>query len=117
MAGSPIKHERNRLIREAILRGAVEGTDPVEYLLPYTDKLKKMALEGDAESPATLGALKEIFDRVDGKPSQEVISEDTGQRKLVDAALLGAASELLKRIPAPRKVVEEKVIGGGSTED
>ena len=99
------------------MRGVVEGTDPVEYLLPYTDKLKKMALEGDADAPSTLGALKEIFDRVDGKPSQEVISEDGGQRKLVDAALLGAASELLKRIPAPRKVVEEKVIGGGVSED
>lgn len=103
MSGSPIKHERNRLVREAILRGAEDGSDPVEYLLPYTDKLKMMALEGD------LGALREVFDRVDGKAAQEIVT-DAPAGRLVDMALLGAASELLKRLPQPRE--SEKVIAG-----
>lgn len=67
MAGSPIKHERNRLVREAILRGASEGKDPVEFLTPYTDKLKELALLGD------MTAMRELFDRLDGKAAQQIV--------------------------------------------
>ena len=73
MAGSPIKHERNRLVREAILHGLEEGVDPVEYLIPYANRLKKMALKGKLGSAVTLGAIKEIHDRVDGKAAQEIV--------------------------------------------
>ena len=70
MAGSPIKHERNRLVREAILRGMADGSDPVDYLTPYTDKLRELALAGD------MAAMREMFDRLDGKPKQQI--EATG---------------------------------------
>lgn len=73
MSGSPIKHERNRLVREAILHGLEEGVDPVEYLIPYANRLKKMALKGKLGSAVTLGAIKEIHDRVDGKAAQEIV--------------------------------------------
>ena len=66
MAGSPIKHERNRLVREAILRGMEEGKSPVEFIQPFTDKLKELALAGD------MSAMKEMFDRLDGKPAQQL---------------------------------------------
>ena len=42
MAGAPLKHERNRLVREAILRGMAEGADPVDFIAPYTDKLREL---------------------------------------------------------------------------
>jgi len=66
VAGSPIKHERNRLVREAILRGVEEGKSPVEFIEPFTAKLKEMALAGD------MSAMRELFDRLDGKPAQAV---------------------------------------------
>jgi hypothetical protein len=64
MGGTPIKHTRNRLVREAILRGAASGQDPVDFLEPFAGKLREMGLAGD------LGALREIFDRIDGKVEQ-----------------------------------------------
>lgn len=66
MPGSPIKHERNRLVRAAILKGLAEGADPVDFIVPFTEKLKEMAQAGD------LGAIREIFDRVDGKAPSSV---------------------------------------------
>ena len=70
MAGSPIKHERNRVWREAIMlalakRGGDE--DVVKALEPIADKLVSSALEGD------LGHIKELGDRLDGKAAQQVI--------------------------------------------
>ena len=70
MAGTPIKHERNRLVREAILRGMETGADPVDFIKPYTDVLRTKALDGD------IAAMKELFDRLDGKPKQQI--EATG---------------------------------------
>ena len=104
MAGTPIKNEKKRLIREAILRELEGDGDPVVYLLPYANKLKKMALEGAIDSAVTLGAMKEIFDRIDGKTAQEIHVEKSGER-VVDQALLGFASDLLKRLPEGRKEV------------
>ena len=102
------------MVREAILRGLESGVDPVAMLLPYTDKLKRMALEGDIESPTTLAAMKEIFDRVDGKAAQEVVaSGETG--KLVDAGLVGFAGDMLRLIAArglAAPVAEERVTEG-----
>ena len=66
MAGSPIKNERNRIVREAILQGLTTGDDPVAGIKPFIDKLRELALAGD------MSAMKEIFDRLDGKPAQQV---------------------------------------------
>ena len=66
MAGTPIKSERNRLVREAILRGMSDGSDPVDFIAPYADKLKELALAGD------MSAMREMFDRLDGKPKQQI---------------------------------------------
>ena len=67
MAGSPIKAERNRLVREAIIRALEEGGgDPVDALIPMARKMKKQAEEGDVAS------FREIADRLDGKPSQQI---------------------------------------------
>jgi len=111
MSGSPIKHERNRLVREAILRGLEEGVDPVEYMKPYAEKLKKMALKGRPNSSVTLGALKEIFDRVDGKPAQEIVGE---------GLIAPTLTILLADVGLEEKVVEGEVvpqlIGDGKSE-
>lgn len=79
MAGSPIKHERNRLVREAILRGLTSGQDPVDFITPYTDKLRELALSGD------MAAMREMFDRLDGKPKQQIeaTGADDGPLKIV----------------------------------
>ena len=88
MAGSPIKHERNRLVREAILRGCATGQDPVEYLSQFVVKLKELALAGD------LGALRELFDRVEGKPSQQVQLQGDEDQPLV--------ARIIREVVAPK---------------
>ena len=67
MAGSPIKNERNRLIREAIIRSLEKGgQSPEEALMPMAEKIIAQAVAGDVAS------FREIADRLDGKPSQQV---------------------------------------------
>ena len=67
MAGSPIKHERNRLVREAILKALSEGgMRPEDRLVPMAKKFIEKAEAGDVPS------FKEIADRLDGKPAQQV---------------------------------------------
>ena len=66
MAGSPIKHERNRIVQAAILSAMQTGQTPEQFVKPYTDVLRAKALEGD------MAAMKELFDRLDGKPAQQV---------------------------------------------
>ena len=67
MAGSPIKHERNRLVREAIIRALEKGgKSPEEALIPMAEKFVAQAEAGDVAS------FREIADRLDGKPSQQV---------------------------------------------
>ena len=66
MAGSPIKHERNRIVQAAILSAMQTGQTPEQFIKPYADKLREMALSGD------MGAMREMFDRLDGKPAQQV---------------------------------------------
>ena len=101
MAGSPIKRERNRLVREAILREA-EGKDPVEVMIPYVEKLLTMAREGDIASQTTLGALREIFDRVDGKV---VDNSDNGPVGVTVQILnLLSAPQTLEALPEPKLV-------------
>ena len=78
MAGSPLKNLRNHMVREAILRGLKDGQDPVDLLVPFADKLKDMAMAGD------LGALREVFDRVDGKASQPITGADGGPLQVQD---------------------------------
>ena len=112
-----LKNIQKKLVREAILRGAAEGRDPVEFMLPYVDELTKMAKQEDLTSPTKMAAIKEIFDRVDGKAKQEIATEDSGER-VVNKALLGFAKDLLAKIPGPvrpgghkrERVVEATVI-------
>ncbi len=67
MAGSPIKHERNRLVREAILRALEKGgQSPEDALVPMAETILAQAKAGDVAS------FREIADRLDGKPSQQV---------------------------------------------
>ena len=67
MAGSPIKHERNRIVREAILKALQKrGATPEEALAPFAEKILDQAAAGDVAS------FKEIADRLDGKPAQQV---------------------------------------------
>lgn len=110
MAGSPVKLFEKRLVRDALMRGALEGRDPADFLVPYAEKLKAIALEGENDNPTTLAAIREVFDRFEGKPKQTVENVTDERGKMVDAALLGAARELLNRLPKPRveKVVVEQ---------
>ena len=66
MAGSPIKHERNRIVQAAILSAMETGQTPEQFVKPYTDVLRAKALDGD------MAAMRELFDRLEGKPAQQV---------------------------------------------
>jgi hypothetical protein len=67
VAGSPIKHERNRLVREAIIKALEKGgQNPEDALIPMAEKMIAQAQGGDVAS------FREIADRLDGKPSQQV---------------------------------------------
>lgn len=93
MAGSPIKHERNRLVREAILRALEKGGQaPEEALIPMAEKMIAQASGGDVAS------FREIADRLDGKPSQQV-------------------EMTVARAPAPELTEDElkRIATGGST--
>jgi len=97
MAGAPIKHERNRAFKEALLAGRT----PDEFFKPIAEKLESMAKGGD------LASIKEVVDRIDGKVMQEITVERTDTT--IDASLLGNMSELL-RLVQPKK--EREVVGG-----
>ncbi len=92
-----MRNARNRIVREAILRGHAEGTDPVEILEPYAQKLKDMALDGD------LGALKEVFDRVDGKPAQEFIADEDQLEESLEAVLERISEKRKLALSAPQQ--------------
>lgn len=78
MAGSPIKHERNRLVREAILRALQkDGLSPEDALIPMAQKMIEQASAGDVAS------FKEIADRVDGKAAQQVQVQGDPDQPLV----------------------------------
>lgn len=67
MAGAPIKRERNRLVQEAILRALQKGgLSPEDALIPMAEKILAQAKDGDVAS------FREIADRLDGKPAQQV---------------------------------------------
>ena len=67
MAGSPIKHERNRMVREAILlcRDNPEQT-PEDFVATWMRPIVKAAQKGD------VACARELNDRLDGKPAQQV---------------------------------------------
>ena len=67
MAGAPIKHEKRRIVHEAILIALREGDKtPEQVLAPAMRKQYDKALEGDTQAAAF------IADRLDGKPAQQV---------------------------------------------
>ena len=115
------RHEKKRVMREALYAEAVrrcapggesEGSTPEELLRPLAERLWSMAMDGEA-TPVTLGAIKEISDRLEGKPVQETVSEGTVTHG-VDAGLLGFASDLLKKLPAQKRL--EKVVNESGDE-
>ena len=115
MAGSALKRVRRDIVREAVLRahgggdGIAAGGDPVDVMAPYIERLREIALGDDPV--VALAALKEVFDRVDGRVTQRVEVEE-GRGGLVDMALVGAASELLMRLPEPRREVDVTPVVG-----
>jgi hypothetical protein len=108
MAGSPIKSERNRLVREAILRALEKGGQPAEEaLVPMAQKMIAQAQDGDVAS------FREIADRLDGKPSQQIdmavsrapapeLTEDELKR-------IAAGSSARAALPEPSEEIVSKV--------
>ena len=77
MAGSPIKHERNRIVRDAILQALqIDGKTPEEALQPIALKIIEQAKNGDTMS------FREIADRLDGKPAQQVQIQGDAEQPL-----------------------------------
>lgn len=77
MAGSPIKHERNRVFREAVLaalRKRGGDQDIVKALEPIAEKLVEVAAAGPTgeKGDPWPRAVTELADRLDGKPAQQV---------------------------------------------
>ncbi len=80
MAGSPIKHERNRIVREAILIALQrDGMTPEQVLAPTMAKQLELAQDGNTQAAAF------IADRLDGKPAQQVAltGADDGPLRIV----------------------------------
>ena len=116
MAGSPLKHERKRVMNTSLIDAAIKwsienGRDPKEYMHPIAERLWKMAMEGELDDPVTLAAIKEVVDRTDGKAVQEITVDKT-ETRLVDAGLVGEMGEILRlaRLRAlaakPERVIE-----------
>ena len=58
-------------MRAAILKAMKDDQAPEDFIRPFTDKLQELALAGD------LVAMRELFDRIDGKaPSALEVSGD-----------------------------------------
>ena len=67
MAGSPIKHERNRIVREAILRCRENPEQtPEDFVATWMGPMVKAAQSGD------LAAARELNDRLDGKAASAI---------------------------------------------
>ena len=73
--------------------GDLEGVDPAELMKPVGRRLWELLSSDNAV--AALGAAKEIADRVDGKPTQEIIAP-SDEGRLVDAGLVGEMGEILR---------------------
>ena len=89
MAGSSLKHERNRIVREAILQSFNSAEDPAAGIKPFIEKLRELALAGD------MTAMKEIFDRLDGKPAQQIQLQGDEDHPLV--------SKIVREVIVPPK--------------
>ncbi len=59
------------------MRGIQEGQDPADFLEPFAAKLKELALAGE------ITAIRELFDRIDGKPAQQVQLQGDPDQPLV----------------------------------
>ena len=101
MAGQVRKTE-GKLMRAALLQVLKEGGDPRKPFLPLARKLAKMALEGDESHPVTLGAIKEVVDRVDGKSVQEVVGESLVRPTLT--ILVGVQEKRIEKVVVGEEV-------------
>jgi len=114
MAGSPMKHERNRLVREAIMRGLKEGVDPVDYVHDMViQPVKDVLADGEATNSEKMAAVNFLADRIDGKAAQEIVVDKT-ETRLVDAGLVGFAGDMLRlmvqgKLPVPVERLERVV--------
>ena len=67
MAGSPIKHEKRRIVQAAILLALEkDGMTPEAVLAPAMQKQFDRAMEGDTQAAVFLR------DSLDGKPAQQL---------------------------------------------
>jgi len=81
-------------IRKALLKRS--KTDQLEALDELADKLIQLCHMGD------LGALKELGDRLDGRPSQQIIATDEEGRSLAVALIsYNPAPVHPEALPAP----------------
>ena len=90
MAGSPIKHEKRRIVQSAILMAlGKDGLTPEAALAPAMSKQIEKANDGDTQ------AVTFLRDTLDGKPAQQVALTGADDGPLVvkisaeDAKLLG----------------------------
>lgn len=74
--GRPKERPWRDAIQRAIARAAAEGSNK-QLLDEIADKVTQMALEGD------IHAMREIGDRLEGKPAQAITGEDGGPVEFV----------------------------------
>ena len=78
MAGSPIKHERTRIVRAAFLKALErEGVTPEDALKPIAEKIIEQAQGGD------IASFRELADRLVGKPAQQLVHSGDSDAPLV----------------------------------
>ena len=69
MAGRPPKEKSFANMLNIAIKEAIEGTDKTK-LRAVADALVKKAMDGDVQ------AIREVADRLDGKPAQAIIGGD-----------------------------------------
>lgn len=109
MPGSPVKHEKRRLVEAATaLLCEDRGVAPERLFV------KSLAALLDKSEAGEVPAFIALRDSIDGPPTQR-IQQEGGTGKLVDAALLGGVRALLERVPERRERViepEKEMIDG-----
>lgn len=88
MAGAPLGNrngaKENRLWGETIRRAVTQHNG--KKLRDLADQLIKKAEEGDIQ------ALRELGDRIDGKPAQAIVGPDNGPLQVMEVPWLPARS-------------------------
>ena len=104
MPGSPIKNARRFIAHEALMNALRKrNEDPVKALEPIVEQLVKVAESGPTgeKGDPWPRAVTELFDRLDGRPAQQVQLQGDEEQPLVHRILREVVATNPSTTPAP----------------